>query len=97
MIFQTEENQTAPHEIGSVVATDVDEGESIVRLLAASAHQNCLDEGDNADLEYRIVSVDPSSNIPIFSIDSDTGLISAEVELDRETETDYELTVEVVL
>lgn len=51
--------------------------------------------GTNADLEYVIVSVTPTSNTPIFSVDLSTGAISTVVELDRETQDEYDITIQV--
>lgn len=51
--------------------------------------------GTNAELEYRVLSTTPISNPPIFSIDVSTGVISTETELDRESEEQYELTIQV--
>ena len=52
--------------------------------------------GSNAELEYLILSVTPTSNIPIFSVDLNTGVISADRELDRETQDEYDITIQVL-
>ena len=49
--------------------------------------------GSNAELEYRILSVTLTS---IFSIDMSTGVISAVRELDRETQDEYDITIQVL-
>ena len=49
--------------------------------------------GSNAELEYHILSVTLTS---IFSIDMSTGVISAVRELDRETQDEYDITIQVL-
>ena len=49
--------------------------------------------GSNAELEYRILSVTLTS---IFSVDLSTGVISAVRELDRETQDEYDSTIQVL-
>ena len=41
------------------------------------------------------MSATPTTNPHTFSIDANTGVISAELELDREVETAYEIVIEV--
>lgn len=61
------------------------------QLLPVSADDN--DEGSNGDIMYNIISVEPVGSQMLFSINSETGVISLEAGLDFETSTSHTITV----
>ena len=52
------------------------------------------DSGSNAVIEYSILSVDPGNSSSLFSVDSQTGVVSSLVAFDRELIGEYALVVE---
>lgn len=97
-VFSVVENRTAPVAVGSVMATDNDEGlyhpphtpTNPLLLLPLYVHT-----GLNAVLTYSIASITPVASPPQFTIDGTSGLISTQVELDREEITQYNIRVTV--
>jgi hypothetical protein len=84
----TDENDQSPTFSPSVIHVDLQEDNSLgVRVTTVRAYD--FDSGDNADVSYSLVN-DLNG---IFSIQSDTGIITCNVILDRELTRDLNVTV----
>ena len=98
-VFNIFENRTQINVIGNVVAEDRDKGTLPLpyihsKSLCYHAHVIIIALGSNAVVSYILLGVSPPGQMA-FTVNSSTGVITKDFDLDREAIDEYILTIQV--
>lgn len=93
-VFNVFENSTQTSVIGNVLAEDHDEGSLPQLEVYAAMYMHLIILGSNAVVTYILLGVSPPGQMA-FTINSSTGVITKDFDLDREAVDEYILTIQV--